>query len=243
MNTHSYPHVKFGSELFPYELKNITSLNFTADWALSPTNKSAVGVDAQGLNDVHCVANVALDIWADMDPALAGNETHAGIEIMIWLGVFGPAWPLGWDKKTTRFRQTVGGYTFTLYSGTGPKGQDVFTWVPDTNYTVIAHDFAPLVQHLWKTGLVDGSASVGIIAFGSEMFFSTEPVTFQAKSLAMDVEDGRPKPSAASSWKPLGRLGWLGYASTNVKQWLGHILLSACRTSTIFAGVVLVPVV
>jgi hypothetical protein len=29
---------------------------------------------------------------------------------MIWLGVFGPAWPLGWDKKTTRFRQTVGGY-------------------------------------------------------------------------------------------------------------------------------------
>jgi hypothetical protein len=98
----------------------------------------------------------------------------------------------------------------TLYSGTGPKGQDVFTWVPDTNYTVIAHDFAPLVQHLWKTGLVDGTASVGIIAFGSEMFFSTQPVTFQAKSLSVDVFDGRPKPSAAPSWKPLGGVGWLG---------------------------------
>lgn len=116
MNTRSYPHVKFGSPLFPYEIKNISSLNFTAEWALSPTNKSEVGVDAAGVTQAECVGNVALDIWADADPARAANETVAGIEIMIWFGVLGPAWPLGWDKKVTRFHQQVGVYNLCVSS-------------------------------------------------------------------------------------------------------------------------------
>jgi len=105
---HSYPHVKLGSPVLPLELENITSLHLNVEWALG-YNDTATGraVDVAGIKKLGAIGNVAFDIWADVDPVRAANETAAGIEIMIWLGVFGHVNPLGWDKPP-RGQMTIG---------------------------------------------------------------------------------------------------------------------------------------
>lgn len=111
---HAYPHVKLGSPLLPIQFQHISSLKIHAEWGLSrnsrPTTSGSSGlsVDATGLAQSQTVANVAYDIWADVDPNLAANESAAGIEIMIWLGVVGPAQPLGWNQHASCGRQALG---------------------------------------------------------------------------------------------------------------------------------------
>lgn len=210
----SYPHIKLGSPHFPRQFRDIDSLRVNAEWGLGRSAGVKIGigqtVDLDGLTESQCVANVAFDIWADLDPILASNESMAGIEIMLWLGAFGPVQPLGWDNKRsgTRPQLQLGdnhlcvyldqsfhpsgrpadvGYISTLFEGSASVGRRTFTWMPDTNYTHISQDLSPLVQYLWKNNLVPAEAYVGTVGFGSESFFSLDPVTFTAQSLSLDV--------------------------------------------------------
>jgi xyloglucan-specific endo-beta-1,4-glucanase len=66
-------------------------------------------------------------------------------------------------------------------------GRSTFTWMPDTNHTHISQDLSPLVQYLWKNNLVPAEAYVGTVGFGSESFFSLDPVFFAAQSLSLNV--------------------------------------------------------
>ncbi|KAK3344522.1 concanavalin A-like lectin/glucanase domain-containing protein [Lasiosphaeria hispida] len=190
---HSYPHVKLGSPHFPLQFHDIASLHVDAEWGMRRDAGSSAEpnftLDADGLTKSRCTANVAFDIWADLDPAHAANESVAGFEIMIWLGVFGSVQPLGWDNKTsgTRQRLRLGDNSFTLFVGSGSAGHSTFTWMPDTNYTRISHDLSPLVQYLWNNNLVPAEAYVGTVGFGSESFFSLDPVNFSAQSLSLNV--------------------------------------------------------
>jgi hypothetical protein len=117
----SYPHIKLGSPHFPRQFRDIASLRANAEWEMGrgsgPKVASSLTVDSDGLTKSQCIANVAFDIWADLDPVLASNESAAGIEIMIWLGVFGPVQPLGWDSKTshTRPRLRLGDANLCVY--------------------------------------------------------------------------------------------------------------------------------
>lgn len=107
---HAYPHVKLGSPLLPIQFQHI-SLKIHAEWGLSRYSRptpSGLSLDATGIALSQTVANVAYDIWADPDPNLAANESAAGIEIMIWLGVVGPAQPLGWNQHASCGRQALG---------------------------------------------------------------------------------------------------------------------------------------
>ncbi|KAK0648139.1 concanavalin A-like lectin/glucanase domain-containing protein, partial [Cercophora newfieldiana] len=181
----SYPHVKLGSAQLPISFQNIRSFHVSAEWGLgrssSRTGKpSDLTVDAAGLTKTRCVANVALDIWADTDPALASNESAAGIEIMVWLGVMGTVQPLGWGTGKSPWEATLGDDHFTLFQGSGPRGQNVLSWMPDTNKTRFDHDLSPLVEFLWKNDLVPRDTYVGTVAFGMESFFSTDPITLSA---------------------------------------------------------------
>ena len=211
---HSYPHVKLGSPLFPRRFRDIASLHINAEWGMGrgggPKAATNLIVESDGLAKSQCVANVAFDIWADLDPVLASNESAAGIEIMVWLGAFGPVQPLGWDNKTSRSRPQFRlgdnnlcvyidqslhpsgrpadvGYISTLFEGSASVGRSTFTWMPDTNYTHISQDLSPLVQYLWKNNLVPAEAYVGTVGFGSESFFSLDPITFTARSLSLNV--------------------------------------------------------
>lgn len=67
-------------------------------------------VDHDGLTNDGTSANVAFDMFADRDVAKALNEQTAETEIMIWVGKFGHAEPLGFDANMTKtcFTQTIG---------------------------------------------------------------------------------------------------------------------------------------
>ena len=53
-------------------------------------------------------ANVALDLFADLDPNAAQNETQASYEIMVWLASFGGAEPIGYSRKSGCLTQHIG---------------------------------------------------------------------------------------------------------------------------------------
>lgn len=108
VSVHSFPHVKLGSPSLPIKLEEISSLVLSAQWGMGPGPNTASGLDSGGLSNLQVVANVAYDIWADLDPAKAANDSVAGIEIMIWLGIFGTAQPLGFSKKSSCWRQKLG---------------------------------------------------------------------------------------------------------------------------------------
>lgn len=78
----------------------------------------------------------------------------------------------------------------SLFVGSGPRGQNVFTWMPDTNHTRISQDLSPLLQYLWRHNLVSATAYVGTVAFGSESFHSTNPITFSAQNLSLTITGG-----------------------------------------------------
>ncbi|KAK0740335.1 concanavalin A-like lectin/glucanase domain-containing protein [Schizothecium vesticola] len=217
---HSYPHIKLGSPLFPRQFRDIASLRVNAEWGMGrsagPKIATSLAVDSDGLTKSQCIANVAFDIWADLDPVLASNESMARIEIMLWLGVFGPVQPLGWDNKTSRTRPQLrlGDNNFTLFEGSASVGRSTFTWMPDTNYTHISQDLSPLVQYLWKNNLVPAEAYVGTVGFGSESFFSLDPIAFTAQSLSLNVTSEGVAPfspcdSPAGKNQPLRLLSFL----------------------------------
>ncbi|KAK3368522.1 concanavalin A-like lectin/glucanase domain-containing protein [Podospora didyma] len=192
-SVHSYPHVKLTSPDLPAPLSNISALQLTAEWSMGPGSAAlpALHVDSVGLADLGVTANVAFDIFADRNAARAQNETTAETEIMVWLGKFGPAQPLGaGSEKRTCFSQTAGDTSFTLYQGRNARGTDVFTWVAATNQTSFAADISPLLQYLWRNGLVSAAAHVGLVSFGSEAYHARDNVTFSATDFAMNLVPG-----------------------------------------------------
>lgn len=118
---HSYPHVTFASDDLPARVQNLTSVRLAAEWAMSPgtataasNNKAAraaQGVDTSGLNDVGAVANVAFDMFLDADAANSTSAVAAKYEMMIWIGMVGNPYPLGYDEgNATCYTQQLGSF-------------------------------------------------------------------------------------------------------------------------------------
>jgi len=111
LSVHSYPHVKLAAASLPLLFSNISELRLSAKWSMGPGSSPlpALEVDSRGLEDIGATANVAFDIFADRMPANAGKAITAETEIMIWLGRFGSAFPLGFSAGHTCFNQTLDG--------------------------------------------------------------------------------------------------------------------------------------
>jgi hypothetical protein len=108
LSVHSYPYVRLGSPLLPIQFQNVTSFDLSATWAMGLGNNTVTTLDSDGLARDKVVANVAYDIWADADHVRAGNDTSALIEIMIWIGNFGDANPLGYGQNSSCWKQKLG---------------------------------------------------------------------------------------------------------------------------------------
>jgi hypothetical protein len=61
-----------------------------------------------GLGSLDLRANVALDLFADLDPNAAQSEIQASYEIMVWLASFGGALPIGYSRNSGCLTQYVG---------------------------------------------------------------------------------------------------------------------------------------
>ncbi|KAK4183599.1 family 12 putative glycoside hydrolase [Podospora australis] len=190
---HSYPHVKFPSEHIPIALSKITALHLSAQWSMGPGSDPipVPSVNTEGLESLDVRANVAFDLFADRNAANAETETKAETEIMIWLGTFGSPQPLGFNDNTSN-RATINldGVDFTLYHGRNQRDTGVFTWIAAANTMKFSADVSPLLQHLWRNGLVSADSLVGVVGFGSEAFRSVENVTFSASDFGMQLLTG-----------------------------------------------------
>ena len=70
-----------------------------------PTSSSS---EDSALGGLDLRANVALDLFADLDPDAAQSEIRASYEIMVWLASFGGVEPIGYSRKSGCLTQYVG---------------------------------------------------------------------------------------------------------------------------------------
>ncbi|KAK3334673.1 concanavalin A-like lectin/glucanase domain-containing protein [Neurospora tetraspora] len=217
---HSYPHVKLMAPGLPTPLSNISALVLSAQWSMGPgpTPRPALVVDHDGLANHGTSANVAFDLFLDRNVANARSEQTAETEVMIWVGRFGYAEPLGFDAnmEKTCFTQTVGDAEFVLYQGQNERGTDVLSWVATANHTNFAAEVSPLLQFLWRKGLVSAGSHLGLVEFGSEAYHSDGIVTFAASEFDMHLVTGA-APNLAVGDLPAE---CSRAASTNPPQWL-----------------------
>lgn len=75
-------------------MTSITKFGLKANWQYYNTDPSLA-------------ANVAVDMFADVDPTSAQNEMLAQYELMVWYGLLGAPWPLGY-KDGPVMNQTIG---------------------------------------------------------------------------------------------------------------------------------------
>lgn len=104
-SVHSYPHVSFHSSTLPLPFSNVSSLTVRGAWNIFPASSTGNG-PVPGSLDVR--ANVALDLFADLDPNAAQSEIQASYEIMIWLATFGGAEPIGYSRRSGCLTQYIG---------------------------------------------------------------------------------------------------------------------------------------
>ncbi|KAM7184384.1 Concanavalin A-like lectin/glucanase domain containing protein [Naviculisporaceae sp. PSN 640] len=211
----SYPHVKLITPSLPIPLSGISALLLSAKWSMGVGSKPTrlLDVDESGIASQSTTANVAFDLFADVDPELAKNEKTASTEIMFWLGMFGYAQPLGYSKNKECFASLViGDAEFTLYQGRNERGTHVFSWVSNTTRTNFESEVSPLLQYLWKNELISGDTNIGLVSFGTEAFISSGNITFSATDFRMSLEAGEapnlkvpPLPATnCSGYKPTG---------------------------------------
>ena len=74
-----------------------------------------------------------------------------------------------------------------LYLGSNQRGTSVFTWAAESDETSFSADISPLLQYLWRNGLVSPGSNVGLIAFGTEGNHAEGNVTFSSSRYDVNV--------------------------------------------------------
>jgi len=87
-------------------------------------------------------------------------------------------------------------YHSVLYKGQNQRGTDVFTWMATSNVASFAAEVSPLLQSLWRNGLISPESHIGLVEFGSEAFHSPKNVTFAASDFGIRILKG-PVPDLA----------------------------------------------
>jgi len=212
----------------------------------------ALHIDSSGLADVSATANVAFDIFADRHGARAGNARTAETEIMIWLGSFGSAQPLGFTAGRTCLESTLGNTTLQvacplrtayrcaptdfhsiLYRGRNQRGTDVLTWVATVNVTDFAAEVSPLLQSLWRNELVSPASHVGLVEFGSEAFHSARNVTFSASNFSIRLATG-PAPMLDVGQLPSTCSPASSVSLHNQASWLSRMSIIGTVTAALY---------
>jgi Glycosyl hydrolase family 12 len=97
---HAFPNALLNDTHLPLKVGDMQSLELDVgysyapgDLPVAPAAVNAADLTAAGLN-----ANVALDMFYDLDQTIAAKPDKAKIEVMIWLGMFGrSAQPIGYN--------------------------------------------------------------------------------------------------------------------------------------------------
>jgi hypothetical protein len=75
-----------------------------------------------------------------------------------------------------------------LYYGTNGVGQNVFTWLASDNTTSFQGDVSPLITRLANVpGGPTGVTYLGYVAFGTEIFYAGQNMTFSVPKMALAI--------------------------------------------------------
>ncbi|KAL1311428.1 hypothetical protein AAFC00_001589 [Neodothiora populina] len=201
---HSFPNVQYESIQLPTQVNNVKSFNLNATWSVYPSGKRTDVTDEQALLAIGTKADIALDIFLDLDPDKASNASAAAYEIMVWGAVWGGVWPIGYYEPTDGAPSyTLGGSTFQLFVGQNQQGQKqtVYSWVPTVNLDHIEGDLSELLHVIVDSGNLTDTLYMGVVQFGTETVHATSNVTAEFKNIFMDLEvnSAKPTPSKTSS--------------------------------------------
>jgi hypothetical protein len=115
-STHAYPHITFNSAHLPVLLSSLANLTLAAKWNMSVASSPAPGTN---LSDQGVMANVAIDLFADLNKTASLVEAQASYEIMVWVNVIGGAKPLGfYDSRAPPLTASIGSTQLYVSRGT-----------------------------------------------------------------------------------------------------------------------------
>ena len=198
---HSYPNVGYESDQLPTKLGNVANFSLDAAWSVYPSSDYASTTDATALAALDTKADVALDMFLDLDPARASNASAANVEVMVWQAVWGGVWPIGYYAPNDDAPSyTLDGAEYRLFVGHNQQYQKqlVYSWVPaQGNLDSVSADVFPLVRYLYGLGNVTEDYYLGLVQFGSETVHATQNVTFdvQHASMSLDVVSSTARPT------------------------------------------------
>jgi hypothetical protein len=138
------------------------------------------------------VQNLAYDLWFHARAPVRGEDKPSD-ELMIWMGRFGGAGPLG----TLREKVELDGAQWSLY--VGDIGWKVFSFVREENTGTWRLNVKAFIDHLLKSGLMTATKQLSSVQFGTEVFSS--PGEARVDVTDYFVEIGR-RPGAAVEGKP-----------------------------------------
>ncbi|KAF2134356.1 glycoside hydrolase family 12 protein [Dothidotthia symphoricarpi CBS 119687] len=203
---HAYPNINFNPvQRDPIQISNLSSIDVKVSWSMKPTmSTSKSAFDMDGLAVVNAKTNVAFDFFFDTDIENAVNTTAPKYEVMVWIGKFGSILPIGASDngQTSKLpTQNIGKEKFTLYQGANDNGQQVFSWLSNSNKTEFEGDLSPLVHYLWRHGFVLAANYIGVIQFGTEQKHATSNITFSVDEFSIGATRGTPKAAAGFTIK------------------------------------------
>ena len=103
---HAFPNVEMYSSQLPVQLNNLSSLNFEVEWSMAPSASSEGDLSA-----LTASADVVMDMFLDPDSTKSQSTTLPEFEVMVWMGQYGFANPIGHNSTKAPATTQVNGTT------------------------------------------------------------------------------------------------------------------------------------
>lgn len=201
---HAFPQATLQDTALPITLLDLGALELVFSWTMGIGDEAAPSTSVRRLESQAVNATVALDLFLDADPVIAGQGGKAAFEMLILFASYGLQDPIGFGNgsNTIAAHTTAAGNDFDLYAGKNDNLQNVFTWVAsDPNgITDFNGDISPLfnvVLNLASTAKNFAELDVtlpifgdylGYVGFGSQTYSSIGHVTFAVPKLGIDLQ-------------------------------------------------------
>jgi hypothetical protein len=126
------------------------------------------------------VQNLAYDLWFHAQAPVRGEDKPSD-ELMIWMGRYGGAGPLG----TLREKVEIDGAQWSLY--VGDIGWKVFSFIRSENTGSWRLNVKAFIDHLVRSGLMPETKLLSSVQFGTEVFSSPSEARVDVTHYSVEV--------------------------------------------------------
>ena len=101
IQVHSYPNIGLESYQLPTTLGNVKSFQVSAAWDMYPEADPDAANKTTALEAIGIKADIALDMFIDLNNVTSMNASAAAYEVMVWQAVWGGVAPIGYQTYNT----------------------------------------------------------------------------------------------------------------------------------------------